>query len=160
MRGWVSLGAQSFSTNKRQAEIMGQGVTDPERSCSVTVCRNTDTAFSPRKCFCSILCSRLAVEFQSSFQLFHLLVALLWPRIFPRTTFIFSSSSAQRCCYPQTERRKTSLTDKNPTWWNLVHVSPPLEFDINITPDSGAMMFWHKLILTQNAAIWEPLVML
>lgn len=76
------------------------------------VCRNADTAFSPSKCFSSLLIFSITKECQSSLQLLHFFPCSFFfgLELFPRTAL---SSPRHRCCCPQTDKGKAALLIKS-----------------------------------------------
>ena len=106
------------------------------------VCRNADTAFSPSKCFSSLLISSITMECQSSLQLLHFFpCSFFWLGIVPQDCPLFSKT---QMLLPPDRQRQSCLIDKILLDKILVKCHLPSEFNPNITPDSGTMTFWHQ----------------
>lgn len=105
------------------------------------VCRNIDTALNPSKCFSSVLCSSIAMEFQSSLQLFHLFTCSFSAWNVPQDCPLSLLSSSTEMLLPPERQRQTSLIDKILLDKIVLKYRLPWEFDPNITPDPGTMTF-------------------
>lgn len=89
-----------------------------------------------------LLISSITTECQFSLQLLHFCpFSFFWLGIVPQDCPLFSKT---QMLLPPDRQRQSCLIDKILLDKILLKCHLPLEFNPNITPDSGTMTFWHQ----------------
>lgn len=102
------------------------------------------TLLQSQQGFLLCLISSVTMECQSSLQLLHFFIcSFFWLGIVPQDCPL-SLFPRTQMLLPPDRQRQSYLIDKILLDKILLKCHLPLEFNPNITPDSGTMTFWHQ----------------